>query len=85
LIAGDQLDQRRQQRHVAIVVQLADGDPQRYGVAEHGHCIVGEPGELAGPDTCLGQDLNHEPPTRVGIAGQSGLELLHRRIVEELR
>ena len=73
------------ERHVAVVVQLADRDAQREGVAELRHGVVVESGELAHPDAGLGQDLDHEPPTRVGVARQCRRELLHGRVVEELR
>ena len=56
-VVGDELDQLMSDRHVAVVVQLADGDPQREGVTELGHRLVVETRELTHPDAGLGQAL----------------------------
>ncbi len=50
LVVGDQLDQIGPDRDVAVVVQLADGDPQREGIAQQGERPVVESGQLA--DAC---------------------------------
>jgi hypothetical protein len=84
-VVVNEFDQRRQQWHVAVVVQLADGDAHPVGVADEDHGVVLEAGQLTGADPGAGQDLDHEPPTGVGIGGEGGHELRGGGVVEELR
>ena len=55
LVVGDELDEHRVQRHVAVVVELADRDAQPVGVADSDHGVVFEAGELAGAHPGAGQ------------------------------
>ena len=81
----DQLDEHRVQRHVAVVVELADGDAQPVGVADADHGVGLERGELAGAHAGAGEELDHEPPPGVRIGGERGHELRCGGVVEELR
>ena len=83
-VLADEIDQHRVQRHVAVVVQLADGDAQTMAVSLADHGVVFEPGELADAHPGAGQQLDHEPTAQVGVLGQRGHELGGRRIVQEL-
>ena len=47
-VVVDELDQGWQQRHVAVVVQLADGDPEPVGVTDEDHGVVIEAGQIVG-------------------------------------
>ena len=50
--------------HVAVVVQLADRDAERWRSRAH-HGVVFEGGELAHAHPGPGQELDHEPTTAV--------------------
>ena len=72
LVVDDEVEQHRQQRNVAIVVQLADRDSELVEVSEFHHGIVLEGGELADAHPGPGQQLDHESTSSVGNLGQCG-------------
>jgi len=83
-VVDDEIEQHRQQGNVAIVVQLADRDPELVEVSELDDGFVFEGGELADAHPGAGQQLHHEPPSPVRVLGQCGHEPGRRRIVQEL-
>src|ERR1035438_832363 len=60
LVVDDEIDQHRQQGYVAVVVQLADGDPELADVSETHHGVVFECRELPDAHPGPGQQLDHE-------------------------
>ena len=79
----DEIDQHRQQGHVAVVVQFADRDAEAVTVTLADHGVVFESGELAHAHAGAGQQLDHEATAQVGIDRQGGHELGRRRVVQE--
>jgi hypothetical protein len=84
-VVGDELDQDRVQRDVAVVVELADRDAKPERVADADHRVVTQCADLAGAHAGPGEDLDHEPAASVGIVRERGHELRGGRVVEELR
>ena len=84
-VVGDQLDQDRVERDVAVVVELADRDAQPERVADADHGVVAQRGELPGAHAGAGEQLDHQSASRVGVDGEGGHELGGGRVVEELR
>ena len=84
-VVVDEVDEHRVQRNVAVVVELADRDPEPVGPTQAEHGIVAQCAELAGPHAGARQQLDHESPTPVGVLGQGGHELGGDGVVQKSR
>jgi len=60
LVIDDEVDQHREQRHVAVVVELADGDPEAVDPVVVHHGVVFETAELTDTHAGAGQQFDHE-------------------------
>ena len=84
-VVGDEVDEHRVEGDVAVVVELADRDPQPVGAAVAEHGIVTQPAELTGPHAGASQQFDHESPAPIGILGQGGHELGGGGVVQKPR
>ena len=76
--------QLRVQRDVAVVVELADGDPQPVPVTDLDHGIGLEGAELAHAHAGAAQQLDDEAQQRPGLGPGNGHEPGERCVVQEL-
>ena len=70
-VAGDpvveQFFQLRVQRDVAVVVELADRDPQPVGRADLHDRVDGEGEQFAAADAGAGEQFDDQPGQRIGV------------------
>jgi hypothetical protein len=82
-IGVEQLDEMGVEGDVAVVVELAEGDPQPGGVADDGDGVGLEVAQLADAHAGAGQQLDGHPPREPGLGGQGPHELGEAGVVEE--
>jgi hypothetical protein len=82
---GEQLHQVGVQRHVAVVAELAERDPQPVPGADLDDRVGVEAGQLSGPHAGPGQQLDHQPVAGIGTGPGSGHQPGGVAVIEELR
>ena len=79
----EQFFELRVQRDVAVVVQLADRDPQPVGGADLHDRVDGEGEQLAAADAGAGEQFDDQPGQRVGVGAGGAQQLGRGGVVEE--
>jgi hypothetical protein len=72
------------QWHVAVVVKLADRDPQPVGVADADHGVGLERSELARAHPGASEQLDRQSPSLVRVGCERGRHSADRRAAEHL-
>jgi hypothetical protein len=78
----DELDEQRMQRHVTVVVELADRDAQPVGVADAHHGVGLQRTKLTGAHPGASEQFDHQPSPLVRVGGERGHELRGGGVVE---
>ena len=81
---GEQGDEVGVQGDVAVVAQLADGDPQPVAVTDEHDGVGVEVAQLTGTQPGAGEDLDDEAVARVGGGAGGGHQPGGVTVVEEL-
>ena len=81
----EQVFELRVQRDVAVVVQLADRDPQPVGRTDLHDRIDGEGEQLAAPDAGTGKQFDDQPGQRIWVRAGGAQQLGRGGIVEKPR
>ena len=82
---GEQVDQLRVQRHVAVGAELAERDAQPMVGADLHHRIRGEVDQFTGAYAGAGQHFHDQPVPRVAASAGDGHHLGGGLVVEEAR
>jgi hypothetical protein len=72
------------ERHIPVVVEFPDRDPQPMPTIDPGDGVAGKGTELPDPPSGAGQHLDHQPADRVCLGGGTH-QLAGVDVVEELR
>ncbi len=81
---GEESDEIRVQGDVAVVAELADGDPQPVAVTDEHDRVSIEVAELSGTHAGAGKNLDDETVARVGGGAGGGHQSGGVAVVEEL-